>query len=311
MNKVIVTGGAGFIGTHLVTELLKKQIDVTVIGHSARSLLNRISINPEYLAVIEADVITALEKQLVDLQDYDVIFHLAGVSHVSVSVDSPDIDMRSNLLTTFSLLEALRHCNKPPTIIFASTAAVYGNAKKVPIEESDPTYPLSPYAVSKLAAERYIEVYCKLYNISGASLRIFSVYGLGLRSRVVYDIFRKLKENKEHLLLLGDGSQERDYINIDDVIRAFMLIAEKAPKTGEVYNVASGKGIRISELAEEICSVVGVNPTIAYTNKELPDHPDRSIASIDRLKELGFENKMSLREGLRFLYEQRNGQTNR
>lgn len=306
MNKVIVTGGAGFIGTHLVTELLRKQISVTVIDHSVESLSSRINSSRESLAVIEADVITALENQLVDLEGYDVIFHLAGVSYVSVSVDSPDIDMRSNLLTTFSLLENLRHCNNPPAIILASTAAVYGNAQKVPIEESDPAYPLSPYGVSKLAAERYTEVYCKLYNISGASLRIFSVYGPGLKSRVVYDIFRKLKENKEHLLLLGNGSQERDYINIYDVIRAFILVAEKAPKTGEVYNVASGKGIRISELAEEICRVVGVNPEIEYTNKEHPDDPDRSIANIDRLRRLGFGDTVLLREGLRLIYEETN-----
>ena len=304
MRKVIVTGGAGFIGTHLVRKLLDSKIEVTVIDRSGQRLLNTTDVNTDYLKVITADVISALEKQLVSLDDYDVLFHLAGVSIVSESVKNPENDLRANLLSTFNLLEGLRSNKNPPAIIFTSSAAVYGNPRRIPIEENDPTLPLSPYGVSKLAAERYIDIYCKLYNISGASLRIFSVYGPEDK-RVVHDIFRKLEDDPDRLFLLGDGSQERDFIYVDDVARALLHAAEHAPKKGEVYNVASGKSIRVSQLAKEICKVLGVNPEIEYANKDRPDDPDISVANVDRLKKLGFECDISLQEGIHLIHEQK------
>lgn len=304
MEKVIVTGGAGFIGIHLVNKLLKNKFKVTVIDRSTRKLLNIVKDYPEFLTIIEADVISALEKQLVQLDEFDVIFHLAGVSVVSKSVETPEIDLQANLLSTFYLLERLRMSIHPPAIIFTSSAAVYGNPQRIPIVESDPAYPLSPYGVSKLAAERYIDVYCRLYNISGATMRIFSVYGPEDK-RVVYDIFKKLDENKNRLFLLGDGSQARDFIYVEDVARALLLVADQAPKKGEVYNVASGKSTSISQLAKEICKVIGVNPEIEYENKERPDDPDISVANIDRLRNIGFECKFSLQEGLNLIYKQR------
>ncbi|MDX1474632.1 MAG: SDR family NAD(P)-dependent oxidoreductase [Reinekea sp.] len=304
MKKVIVTGGAGFIGMHLVNTLLENGVAVTVIDRTPEKLSNNVKVNSKILTIIESDVISALEKNLVRLEEFDVIFHLAGVSVVSQSVENPDIDMRANLLSTFYLLEKLRTISNPPAIIFTSTAAVYGNPQKVPISETDPTFPLSPYGVSKLAAERYIDVYCKLYNISGAALRIFSVYGPDDK-RVVHDIFRKLEEDQNRLFLLGDGSQERDFIFVEDVARALFFVAKNAPQKGEVYNVASGKSIRISQLAKEICNVMGVNPEIEYANKDRPDDPDISVANIDRLKNLGFESTFSLREGISSIYEKR------
>lgn len=305
MKKVIVTGGAGFIGIHLVNKLLENEVEVTVIDRSPRKLVNTEKDYPKLLKIIEADVISALEKQLVRLDEFDMIFHLAGVSVVSKSVETPEIDMQANLLSTFYLLERLRMSNNSPAIIFTSSAAVYGNPQRIPIVESDSAYPLSPYGVSKLAAERYIDVYCRLYNISGATLRIFSVYGPEDK-RVVHDIFRKLDENQSRLFLLGDGSQERDFIYVEDVARALLLVAHRAPKKGEVYNVASGKSTSISQLAKEICDVIGLNPEIEYENKERPDDPDISIANIDRLKKLGFKCMFSLQEGINSIYEQRN-----
>jgi UDP-glucose 4-epimerase len=304
MKKVIVTGGAGFIGTHLVGKLLDSKIEVTVLDRSAHKLLNNFDVNTSLLTVIESDLISALENQQVRLDDYDVIFHLAGVSIVSMSVKNPEIDLQANLLSTFNLLERLRGSKNPPSIIFASSAAVYGNPQSIPIAESDPTFPLSPYGVSKLAAERYIDVYCKLYNISGATLRIFSVYGPEDK-RVAYDIFRKLEEDQSRLFLLGDGSQERDFIYVEDVARALIFVAERAPKNGEVYNIASGKSVSISQLASEICNVMGVNPKIEYANKDRPDDPDISVANVTRIKKLGFECEISLQEGIRLIYKRK------
>ncbi|HAW52457.1 MAG TPA: nucleoside-diphosphate sugar epimerase [Flavobacteriales bacterium] len=304
MKKVIVTGGAGFIGVHLVYELLERQFEVTVIDKSVNKLLSNVKTNQKFLTLIESDVISALENNLVSLDEFDVVFHLAGVSVVSVSVKTPDVDMQANLLSTFHLLERLRTSNNPPAIIFASSAAVYGNPQKIPIMEGDPTYPLSPYGVSKLSAERYIDVYCKLYDIAGATLRIFSVYGPEDK-RVVHDIFRKLEENRERLFLLGNGSQERDFIYVEDVARALFLVADRAPKMGEVYNVGSGRSTSISQLAKEICQAVGVSPKIEYENKERPDDPDISVANIDRLKKLGFECKFSLQDGIKRIYDQK------
>jgi UDP-glucose 4-epimerase len=176
---------------------------------------------------------------------------------------------------------------------------VYGEPAKVPIEESDVTVPVSPYGVSKLAAERYVAVYARLYGLRAASLRLFSVYGPYQTKQVVYDLLVKLRQSPHRLVVLGDGSQMRDLVYVADVVRAFLGVAARGRTDGFAYNVASGVGTTIAELAQAIVEVQAAPATIAFTGRTRPGDPERWIGSSAALAALGAAPRYRLRDGLR------------
>ncbi len=192
--------------------------------------------------------LAALLETRPTLLDHDVIFHLAANAYIPPSVEDPAFDYALNLDTTFRLLEVLRGAAQPPRLVFTSSAAVYGDPQRLPIHESDPTVPISPYGVGKLAAERYVAVYSQLYGITASSVRLFSVYGPRQRKQVVYDLIDRLARDPARLEVIGDGTQERDFAFVDDVAAAIVLVGSDAPGRGEVYNVASGTSHSIAQL---------------------------------------------------------------
>jgi UDP-glucose 4-epimerase len=210
---VLVTGGAGFIGSHLVEQLVAAGASVTVLDKLTTGSSGNLDKVSGQVRLIKDDIQTVDWSKLLTEKDYQVFFHLVGNAYVPFSVENPDLDYRLNLGTTFQILEALRLSKWPGKFIFPSSAAVYGNPVRMPIREEDVTVPISPYGASKLAAERYIQVYCNLYGICAASLRMFSVYGPRQRKLVVYDLIRKILENPQEIELFGDGSQVRDFIS--------------------------------------------------------------------------------------------------
>ena len=244
-----------------------------------------------------------LEQQVINVDAFDFVFHLAGNAYVPPSVESPDYDFHLNLETTFVLLEHLRRAKSPPALIFASSAAVYGNPMKVPIHEDDPTIPISPYGVSKLAAERYVAVYNKLYDIPTVSMRLFSAFGPRQKKQIVYDLLAKLDQDPTRLSVLGDGTQERDFLYVADLVDAMLLVAERAPKRGEVYNVASGVSVTITELVETICEEVRIRPRIEYTGSTRPGDANRWVVDMSKLRALGYDPKVNLSEGLQLTSE--------
>lgn len=301
-RSVLVTGGAGFIGSHLAEALVKRGARVTILDNLSSGRLDNLQAILDKSVLVQKDVIAAIEQNIVRASDFDVVFHLAANSYVPSSVESPGYDYRNNLETTFALLECLRGCTSPPRLVFASSAAVYGNPLKVPIREDDPTVPISPYGVSKLAAERYVAVYSQLYGVPAVSLRLFSVFGPRQKKQIIYDLFCKLDKDPARLPVLGDGTQERDFNYVDNVVDSFLLVAERAPMRGEVYNVASGGSVTVRELVEAICEVAGVAPQIEYSGAIRPGDAERWTVDISRLRALGYEPKISLHEGLRVTY---------
>jgi UDP-glucose 4-epimerase len=181
----------------------------------------------------------------------------------------------------------------------ASSAAVYGNPSNIPIIETDPTLPISPYGISKLAIERYVSAYSRLYGLKAASLRPFSAYGPRLRKQVVYDFIVKLSTDPSELTILGDGNQVRDFIFVDDIVQAALVVLEKSPLCGDVYNVASGQGTSTQEIAEILAKAMGLRPKYHYTGSIRPGEPDKWIACIDKLRMLGFVPQVALEEGLK------------
>ncbi len=299
MSNVLVTGGAGFIGSHLVKALVARGSAVTVIHNRQeqqfRCELRRTDSNIKF---VNTELSAAIKTREVNLNNFDSLFHLAASSSVPQSVACPHEDFVKNLETTVVLLNALRTVKNPPKLIFPSSGAVYGNPEVMPIQEASRTEPLSPYGVSKLACERYISVFSKLYGIPAVSLRLFSVYGPGQKKLVVYDLLYKLYQNPSKLSVLGDGSQSRDFVYIDDVVRAMLLVEQNAGMCGEVYNVASGQSTSISHLVHIICKVVGLSPQIQFTAQTRLGEPEQWDVDISLLCSLGYRPKYTLENGL-------------
>lgn len=295
---VLVTGGAGFIGSHLVEQLVRGGSAVTVVDNLSTGTLEHLDPMLSKVELLVGDLGDLLRLKRIRLDKYDCVFHLAANSYIPPSVANPAFDFHENLYNTFMLLEALRQTPNAPRLVNVSSAAVYGNPARLPIREADPTVPIAPYGVSKLASERYVAVYCQLYSIRAVSVRLFSVYGPRQRKQVVYDLFRKLRADPERLEILGDGSQARDFTYVLDIVQALVLAATMAPNHGEVYNVASGTTHTIADLVKACCAVCGLNPDIVYTGETRPGDAEKWVVDISRLKQLGFEPRADLVTGL-------------
>jgi UDP-glucose 4-epimerase len=298
-RHVLVTGGAGFIGSHLCEALLNRGFDVTIVDKMWNGQYENIQgIAPE-LTVYEFDVCSLTFREFLLDTKPNVIFHLAGIASVPLSVKNPPIDFRNNLEGSFQLLESLRIGGLNSILIVASSAAVYGNPSRIPIMETDPTIPISPYGVSKLAMERYVSVYSKLYGIRAASLRPFSAYGPRLRKQIVYDLISRITENPSELTLLGDGTQVRDLIYVDDLVQAALAVLDYAPLEGEAYNVAEGRGYTVQEIAETLVNSIGLKTQIRYSGRTRAGDPDQWIACVDKIRSLGFKCTVSLEDGFK------------
>ena len=293
-----MTGGAGFIGSHLVEHLVAAGAPVTVVDNLSTGHLEHLQAAGSNVKLVVGDLGDVLRLNRIKLADYAFVFHLAANSYIPPSVANPAFDFHANLQNTFSLLEALRQTPSAPGLVNVSSAAVYGNPARLPIREDDPTIPIAPYGVSKLAGERYVSVYSQLYGIRAVSVRLFSIYGPRQRKQVVYDFFCKLRANPKTLEILGDGSQARDFTYVADVVQALSLVATAAPNHGEVYNVASGATLTIAELVEACCRVSGLNPKIVYTGQIRPGDAEKWVVDISLLKQLGFEPRSELHAAL-------------
>jgi UDP-glucose 4-epimerase len=297
-SPVLVTGGAGFIGSHLVEYLVAAGAQVTVVDNLSTGRLEHLRTGAPNVELVVGDLGDILRLNRIKLADYAFVFHLAANSYIPPSVANPAFDFHANLQNTFALLEALRQTSNSPGLVNVSSAAVYGNPVRLPIREADPTIPIAPYGVSKLAGERYVAVYSQLYGIRAVSVRLFSIYGPRQRKQVVYDLFCKLRANPKRLEILGNGSQARDFTYVLDVVQALVLVATVAPNHGEVYNVASGRTHTIAELVEACCRVAGLKPEIVYTGQIRPGDAEKWVVDISLLKQLGFEPRADLEAAL-------------
>ncbi|MDY6761756.1 MAG: NAD-dependent epimerase/dehydratase family protein [Candidatus Nanohaloarchaea archaeon] len=294
-KEVVVTGGAGFIGSHLVDALVDGN-EVTVIDDLSTGR--------------EEFVNDAAAFEEVDVRDYreledalgspDIVFHLAASAHTratSAGWDDPVFDAEVNALGTLNVLRAVEDAAPDARVVYASSAAVYGNPEDVPMTEQHPKNPISPYGIHKLTGEKYMEAYHSQHGLDTVSARIFNTFGPRQPRYVMYDFLTKLQRDSGELEVLGTGRQTRDYCYIDDTVDALLTIAENGD-AGEAYNLSGENIISIGDLAELMVEMLDLDADIRYTEDSWKGDPKRLEADISKLKALGFEAQTGLEEGL-------------
>lgn len=297
-SRILVTGGAGFIGSHLLERLVARGGKVTVVDDLSTGSLDNMRPVQSDIRLIREELGQVLRSRRLSMGDYDFLFHLSANSYIPPSVENPRFDFEANLHNTFMILEALRGARNPARLVNISSAAVYGNPARLPIRETDQTVPISPYGVSKLGAERYVKVFAEIYGFSANSVRLFSVFGPRQKKQVIYDFFRKLKDDPARLEVFGDGKQARDFAFVTDVAEGLILAATAAPGRGEAYNLASGTTSTIADLVAACCRQCGAKPEVVYSGQLRPGDADKWIVDMTEIRKIGFAPKMTLETGL-------------
>ena len=298
MQKAVVTGGAGFIGSHLVDQLIDQGIEVTILDNLSTG--KKENINPK-ATFIECDISTTSH---IDLTFYingaDTIFHLAAKTTVQESIEKPILYNDVNVKGIVRLLKAAS-AMKVKRFVFSSSSSVYGNAA-IPTPETHTLNPMSPYALNKLIGEQYCKLYSDIYNLDTVCLRYFNVYGDRMNNeggyKLVFPIFKEQLLNNKPLTINNDGEQRRDFIHVNDVVSANIAAANfKGICNGDTYNIGSGINYSINEIADMF------GGKKQYGNKTI--EPLKTLSDITKAKEkLKFQPKNKLKIWINTFTEQ-------
>ncbi|MGD0996121.1 MAG: SDR family NAD(P)-dependent oxidoreductase [Candidatus Bathyarchaeia archaeon] len=310
MNKtrsVLVTGGAGFIGSHLVPRLLELGHSVTVLDNLSTGKLESLDDvldHPKFVFQRGDIRDKTIPNEVFD--KIDSVIHLAALIDTSASVADPIQNHEVNVNGTFNMLHAaIKHNVKK--FVFASSTAVYGDAKTLPLQENIALHPISPYAASKVAGEAYCSAFASCFGLETIVLRFFNIYGLRSENNPYSGVITKFLQKiikGEVLTIDGDGEQTRDFIHVSDIIKAVILTLEHEGLKGEVFNVCTGVPTSINQLATTLKTVTGKNPNVKYGPARLGDIRS-SYGDLAKAKEnLGFRASVDLTEGLQMLFEE-------
>ena len=295
--KVIVTGGAGFIGSHLTEKLVKEGLKVIVFDNFSsgkKEFLNNVKCE-----IVKGDIINL--KEVIDVcKGVDVVYHLAADPDVRKSVLNPLKNFEIDAVGTLNVIEACR-MNDVEQIIFTSSSTVYGNAKKLPTPENASIIPVSNYGAAKAASENYVMSFSKLYGIHGIILRYANIIGPRLTHGVIYDFYKKLKKNPKELEILGDGEQNKSYLHVDDCVEATISTVNAAKKPFDIFNIGSEEQVNVKEIANIIVSELGLRDvSYKYTGGKTGWKGDvpSMLLSIDKMKRIGWRPKRSTKEAV-------------
>jgi UDP-glucose 4-epimerase len=307
-RRVLVTGGAGFIGSHVADAFLAADSDVTVIDNLSRG---RPQQAPRAAEFRQLDVGSEEARALVAGGKFEVIVHLAAQVDVRVSVSDPVFDAEENLLALLSLLEGAR-AGGTRRIVFSSSGGVVYGERRPPLVETAPKFPISPYGVTKLAAEYYLGCYAQLYGLETVALRYSNVFGPRQDPHGeagVVAIFGNRLRHKKALTIYGDGNQTRDYVYVADVARANVLAADAAlpPLDGTIdaraFNIGTGIETSVNALAHAMIKASGVEVAVEHAPSRGGELLANALTADKAARVLGWKPAVSLAEGLKTTYE--------
>ena len=305
--NVFISGGAGFIGSHLVRWLLEREevrrivvFDNFSSGH--RSFLSE-SAADSRLRIVQADL-KDLKALKAAMEGCQTIFHLAANPDIARAVTQPDIDFWEGTYLTQNVLEAMR-LNGAQTIVYTSGSGVYGENAEVDFREDyGPCMPISTYGASKMASEGLISAYCHMFGFCGRAFRLANVVGPRQTHGVGYDFLHRLKADPTRLRILGDGTQRKSYIHVEDVLRAVFAVTSQVATPYDVFNVATDDYVTVLEIAKLAVEISGLderNVEFEFTGGDRGWKGDVPIVRFDcaKIKALGWKNRYSSKEALR------------
>lgn len=304
MSKIVITGGAGFIGSHIAENLAKNGHEILIVDnldpyYSVDLKKRNIDIVLESgdATFINADVTDlARMKEIID-STVDYVYHEAAQAGVRISVEDPFKPNDVNVLGTLNILKASLDADVKK-VINASSSSVYGKVKYLPFDEQHPTEPVSPYGVSKLAAEHYCRVFYEVYGLPTTSLRYFTVYGPRMRPDLAISIFTRKMLVNEAITVFGDGEQTRDFTYIEDIVEANKRLLNNKATDGKVLNIGGGNRISVNDLIENLRSITDSTSEVINAGKQKGD-AEHTLADITLLsKIISLNNCTNIIEGL-------------
>lgn len=304
MDKYLVTGGAGFIGSNLVEKVVSQGDEVVVVDDLSmgklKNIVKYLGNNVKFYRKSITDF--SFMQDLLQRENFDYIVLLGAVASVADSVARPLETHKINMEANLNVLEIIRRKKLSiKKLLFASSAAVYGNVSELPKKENSSIDPLSPYAIDKFASERYTLNYGKLYGLPTVATRFFNVYGPKQNPTSPYSgvlsIIHNCLQNDKKFTVFGDGTQTRDFIFVDDVVKAILLLLQNKNALFEVYNVATGHQTTLNADIEAFERAVGKKLEVQYLPARPGDIKD-SYADISKLASLGFKPEYSIKRGL-------------
>lgn len=304
-KNVLVTGGAGFIGSHLVDALVGQGANVTVLDNLSTGLKK--NLNPEatfcFGGVEDAEAVRR------SLDSIELVYHLAAdatTRESSMGWDTPARTLDHNTFGTLNLFRSIVELDLDVRVIYASSAAVYGEPLYTPVVEDHPTNPISPYGISKLAGEKFALAYFKEFAVDAVVIRIFNTYGPRQPRYVIFELLKKLRADRTRLQVLGTPDTVRDYCYVSDMVNALLLAAEKAVG-GQVYNVSGGSPVSIGNLVDYILAQLGLTGRVdvQYSGHSWKGDITKMMGDISKIKGLGYNPRIPIEDGLRMMLESR------
>jgi len=311
MEKVVITGGAGFIGSHLAEELVSQDYHVIIFDDLSTGRQENIdSLLSQNKAEFILGSITDLKLLQKVFQNVSYVFHLAALARVPQSVVDPLTTNDINVNGTLNVMLAAKE-NRVKKVIYSSSSAVYGESSVLPQNEAMPLYPSSPYALTKLVGEYYGSIFNQIYNLPTVSLRYFNVFGsrqdpLSPYANVIPVFISRVAQDLPPIIY-DDGEQSRDFVYVDDVVRANILAINKGIEG--VYNIGSGTSTTINELATAILTIMQKELKPVYEKPRLGD-PRHTLAEISKASQFGYKPEYSLEEGLKAITPVYSSRTN-
>jgi UDP-glucose 4-epimerase len=300
--KFFVTGGAGFIGSHIVDRLLQEGHEVTVYDNlcTGKILFIQHNMDNYHFTLFRGDVLDA-EALINAMKGHDFVFHLQANADVRGGITKTKVDLEQNTLATWNVLEAMR-INNIKQIAFSSSATVYGEPEQFPTPENCPLIQTSLYGASKLAGEAMIQAYCEYYEMQCFIFRFVSWIGERYTHGVIFDFVKKLKENPKELEVLGDGNQKKSYLYVGDGVEGIFFAIQNFKSQKNIFNLGHTEFMNVLKLADIICEEMGLkNVQYRCTGGVRGWKGDSPLVHLDitKLQTLGWQPKTSIEEGIR------------